>query len=301
MKMSGYTSLEEIDQLTREFRESIIQPDGSRVLKAEHTEYMRTIHFDVPNMGYHVLFELPRFLVRTTIFPRGARYGNADEPHFLTWMTEICHFTKWNFKYQDRRFTGLFDLLVSSHLANASGLPSSLNFHLTRFLGSFHVFAACFAFPFLERCVRTKCKEYVRADGLVLREFRIPRYGKRDRSYDTGDYISNISHELKLLELYVATSEFRQRLRRFMDELNEDSWLRFNDPFELVSYWRNRLLHGEQIWSIGWDAATYLICMTLMSEIPKEEYNSKKDDLKEHIKSKQQTASPFLWYRYKLE
>lgn len=296
--MVGYTSLEEINRLTREFRESIIQPDGSHVLKKEHMEYMRTIHFDIPNFDYDVLFELPRFLVRTTVFPRGCRYGNADQPHFLTWMAEICHYPKWDVEYQDSRFPLLFDLLVSSHLGETSMPPPSLNVHLTRFLSNFHIFGACFAFPFLERCIRIKCNKYVKDDGLVIQDFKIPRYGRSDRPYARGNYISNISHELKLLDRYVATSEFKGRLRRFMGELNEDSGMRLDDPYEIVGYYRNTLLHGEHIWSTGWDAAAYLICMMLLSEITREEYNSKIGDLKEHIKWEQKTHSPFLWYKY---
>lgn len=298
--MVSYTSLGEIDQVTRRFRESIIQPDGSHVLKNEHMAYMGRTNFDIPNLDFDVLFEIPRFLVRTTVFPRGCRYGNADQPHFLTWMAEVCQYRKRNFKWQDKRFTSLFDLLVSSHLGDVSGLPSYLNPYLIRFLGNFHIFAACFSFPFLERCIRTKCEKYVRNDGLVTEDFKISRHGRDHKHYTRGEHISNISHELKLLDCYVATPEFRARLRRFMDELNEDSLMRFNDPYDLIGHYRNTLLHGEDIWSTGWDAATYLICMILMSEIPQGEYDSKIDDLKQHIRFKQRTASPFLWYRYKL-
>jgi len=292
-----YSSLKEIDRLTSKFREGIIQPDGSRVLKHEHIEYQEMIHFDLPNLDYDVLFELPRFLVRTTIFPSGARYGNADQPHFLTWMAEICNY-KWDFKFQDKRFRHLFDLLVSSHLADVSSLPSSLNYYLVMFLNSFHTFAACFTFPFLERCIRMKCYKFVRDDGFVLEDFDIPRYGRGTRPYRRGQYISNISDELKLLAFYVAMPEFRARLDRFMDELNEDSWIRLDDPYELIGRWRNTLLHGEHVWSSGWDAATYLVCMILLSEIGRKNYELIKNDIKQLVKWKQKTASPFLWYPY---
>ena len=94
--MVGHTSLEEIDKITREFRESVIQPDGSQRLTSDHMNYMQRANFDIPNLDYDVLCEIPRFLVRTTVFPRGNRYGNADKPHFLTWMAEICHYGRWS-------------------------------------------------------------------------------------------------------------------------------------------------------------------------------------------------------------
>jgi len=297
--MTKPTSFEEIDQLTRKFRESIIQPEGELSVKAEHIEYMSKTHFDIPNLDYDILSELPRFLFRTTIFPTGTKFGNADRSHFLMWMAEIRHY-RWDFEYRDNLFPTLFDSLMRAHSVEVNKLPSSPDFRLTPLLMDVSMFAACFAFPLLERCIRTKCHEYVRGDGLVLQQFHIPRYGRRDRVYDVGNYISKISHELKLLELHVATSEFGKKLRSFIDEINEDFGLRFDDPYELIGYWRNRLLHGENIWSTGLDAVTYLICMMLMSEIRREEYNSKKDDLKKHIKFKQEKASPFLWYRYKL-
>lgn len=295
-----YSSLEEIDCLTRKFRESVIQPDGSHVLKDEHMEYMRTIHFDLPNLDYDVLCEIPRFLVRTTVFPRGCRYGNADQPHFLAWIAEVCDYPNWDFKHKDERFRHLFGLLISSHLADTSSLLPSLRRPSSQVFMRFHVFAACFAFPFLERCIRTKCDEYVRDDGRVIKGFRIHRYGKTDRPYVRGRYMSNISHELKLLDRYVASPELRGRLRRFMDELNEDSLLTLEDPYELVGHYRNKLLHGEEIWSTGWATATYLVCLLFLDEITRDEYNSKMSDLREHAKWKQRTGLPFLWYNYRI-
>ena len=98
---------------------------------------------------------------------------------------------------------------------------------------------------------------------------------------------------------YVSSTFFKDILYNFLKELNEDSWLRFNDPFNLIGHWRNILLHGENIWSSGGDIATYLICLILLSNISRDEYNSKIDQLLEHIKFKQKTKSPFLWYPYK--
>jgi len=297
--MTKYTSLDDIDNLTREFRESIIQPDGRQTVKVDHYKFMQDVHFDIPNLDYNVLCELPKFLVRMTIFPGGNRYYNADQPHFLMWMAEICHF-RWDFTYHDKWFTHYFRLLVNSHLAKWT-VPSSLDRVIQDVLRDLHILAACYAFPFLERCIRTKCDKYVQEDGLVIKKFKIPRYGESDKSYTSGKHISNISHELKLLHRYVATSDLREMLDRFMNELNEDSGLRLNDVYELIGYWRNRLLHGEEIFGSGWDVATYLICIMLMSEITKDEYNSKLDELRDTIRFKQERGShPFLWYRYKL-
>ena len=294
------SSLEEMEQLTREFREGIVQPDGGRILKQEHLKYQSEIHFDIPNLSYDILCEVPRLLVRTTIFPNGARYGNSDQYPFWLWMAEVCNYRKWDFEYRDKRFSDLFGLLISSHLAVGIPFPSYPNYYLSRFLGSFHIFATCYAFPFLERCIRYKCHEYVNDDGYIIQDFSIPRFGRSDREYSRGQFISNISHELKLLDK-VATTNFREILRRFMDELNEDSWLRLDDPYEIIGNWRNMLLHGEHIWSSGWDATTCLICLVLLSEINAEEYNSKLADLKEDITWRQKQSTTFLWYPYKIE
>ena len=69
----GHTSLEEIDRITREFRDSVIQPDGSQALAIDSMRYMQSVNFDIPNLEYDVLCEVPRFLVRTTVFSSGLR------------------------------------------------------------------------------------------------------------------------------------------------------------------------------------------------------------------------------------
>lgn len=297
MKISA---IDELERITSEFRKDIIRPDGSRVLKEKHLIYQKTIHFDIPNMKYDVICEVPRFLIRTSIFPNGARYGNTDQPIFWLWMAEVSNFQDWDFEYKDKRFVDLFGLLISSHLVDVSYLTIPHNYHFGRFLGNFHILPACFAFPFLERCIRTKCREYVKNDGSVIKKFDIPRYGKTDRPYVVGKFISNISHEMKLLYHYVTSHDFKGIFNRFLDELNEDSWLRFPDPFDLIGHWRNMLLHGENIWSSGWEIATYLICLILLSYISEKEYNSKIDTLRKQIKYKQKIKSPFLWYPYKI-
>lgn len=294
--MNCLTSLADIVKITSDFRKDIIQPDGSRVLQEKHLKYQNTIHFDIPHMEYDVLCEIPRYLVRTSIFPNGARYGNVDQRVFWLWMAEVSFFPEWDFEYRDERFIDLFGLLISSHLVDVSKITMPVNYHFARFIGNFHILPACYAFPFLERCIRTKCHQYVNEDGMVIKNFNIPRHGRNDRSYTIGQRISNISHELKLLYHYVASPNFRNTLNKFMNELNEDSWLRIPDPFNLIGCWRNRLLHGKNIWSSGWEIATYLICLILLSYISKVEYNLKIDSLREHIRYKQKTNSPFLWF-----
>jgi len=294
--MSKLTSLKDISNISKEFRKDIIQPDGRRVLKDKHLIYQNTIHFDLPYLDYDVLCELPRFLIRTSIFPNGARYGNIDQTVFWYWLAEVCFFDKWDYKHDDKRFKNLFGLLISSHMVNSSNISIPKNYHFARFIGDFHVLSACFAFPFLERCIRYKCKNYVSVDGSVLTNFQIPRYGKTDRPYNVGKFISNISHEVKLLYYYAFSRKFQKTLDKFFNELNKDSGLNNPDPFDLIGYWRNQLLHGQNIWSSGWEIATYLICLILLNYIPKKEYNSKISDLRKHVTWMQQTNSPYLWY-----
>ena len=290
------TSLTEIDKITSEFRKDIVQPDGSRVLLDKHLEYQKTIHFNIPHMEYDVLCEMPRYLVRTSIFPNGARYGNIDQVAFWLWMAEVSNFGQWDFKYKDKRFRDLFGLLISSHLVDVSKITMPINYHFTRFIGNFHILPACYSFPFLERCIRFKCYKYVDEDGTVIKQFNIPRNGRSDRSYKIGQRVSNISHELILLYNYVASPYLQNTLYKFLNELNEDSWLRIPDPFNLIGDWRNNLLHGKNIWSSGWEIATYLICLILLSYISNDEYNTKIDSLREFIRYKQKMNSPFLWY-----
>lgn len=298
--MNSLTSLAEIDKITSDFRKDIIQPDGSRVLQDKHLKFQKTIHFDIPHIEYDILCEIPLYLVRTSIFPNGARYSNVDQLVFWLWMAEVINFEEWDFEYRDERFIDLFGLLISSHFFDVSKITMPTKYHFARFIGNFHILPACYAFPFLERCIRFKCHEYVNEDGTVIKNFNIPRHGRSDRSYTIGQPISNISHELKLLYHYVASTNFRNTLNRFMNELNEDSWLRLPDPFNLIGYWRNRLLHGQNIWSSGWEIATYLICLIILSYISKDEYHLKTISLREHIRYKQKTNSPYLWYFFKV-
>lgn len=246
-------SLEDIDKITSDFRKAIIQPDGRHEFDEERYEYLGKIHFDIPHMEYNVLCEIPRYLVRTSIFPRGGIYGNLDKISFLLWMAEVSTYHEWDFEYRDKRFKDLFGLLICSHLYDVSKINIPNNYHFTRFIGNFHILPACYAFPLLERCIRFKCHKYVSHDGAVIKDFDIPRYGRNDRSYRIGQHISNISHELKLLYHHVASSNFQNTLNRFMNEVNEDSLLRLPDPFNLIGEWRNKLLHGEHIWSSGFD------------------------------------------------
>ena len=296
--MSLSKSLEDIDKITSDFRKGIIQSDGSRAFDEEHYEYLGKIHFDIPHMEYNVLCEIPRSLVRTSIFPKGGIYENPDKIAFLLWIAEVSSFLKWDFQYRDKRFKDLFGLLICSHLFDVSKINMPNNYHFTRFIGNFHMLPACYAFPFLERCIRFKCPKYVKPDGAVIKDFDIPRYGRNDRLYRISEHISDISHELKLLYHHVASSNFQNILNRFMNEVNEDSWLRLPDPFNLIVEWRNELLHGQKIWSSGFDVSTYLICLILLSYISEDEYNLKIDSLLEHVQYKQKTNSSFLWYSF---
>jgi len=305
--MTSFTLISDIEKQTNEIRKAIIQPDGSIQVKMEQWKYMNSINIDIINIDYSTLCELPRFLMRTSIFPIDNYFHNLDISHFLMWMAEIFSF-RYDFNpdamKQDTLFSRYFKSLLASQLFSITQLSmENIPFYLRESLGELSIFSACFSFAFLERCIRIKCSDFVGDDGLVLQDFNIPRYHRSDRKYVKGNYISNISHELKLLTLYVATIDFKDRLNRFMNELNEVSGHRLDDPFELISNWRNRLLHGENIWSTGLDVTTYLICMMLLDEIPEQIYNSKKDVLKDIIKFKQQDhiRAHDLWYRLKID
>ena len=289
-------SIEDIDKITSDFRKAVVQPDGSRIFPDEQYEYIGILHFDFPHMEYDVLYEMPRYLLRTLIFPNGSRCTTLDQTAFFLWMAEVISFLKWDFEYRDKRFKDLFGLLICSHLFDVSSINMLDNYHFMRFIGNFHILPACYAFPFLERCIRIKCHEYVSESGSVKKQFNIPGA----RTYEIGRPISNISHELKLLYHHVASSNFQNILNKFMNELNEDSWLRVPDPFNLIGDWRNKLLHGEKIWSSGFEISTYLICLILLSYISEDEYNLKIDSLLEHIQYKQKTNSSYLWYSFQV-
>jgi len=305
--MTGFTSISDIDEKTNAIRKAIIHPDGSIQVKMEHWKYMNSLNIDILNIDYNVLCELPRFLMRTSIFPIDNYFHNLDSSHFFMWMAEIFSF-RYDFNpdamKRDSLFSRYFTSLLASQLYSITSLSmENIPFYLREALGELSIFTACFAFAFLERCIRIKCSDFVGDDGLILQDFDIPRYHRSDRKYVKGKYISNISHEFKLLTFYVAIDDFKDRLIKFVNELNEVSGHHLDDPFELISHWRNRLLHGENIWSTGLDITTYLICMILLDEIPGQIYNSKKDELKDIIKFKQQDniRAHDLWYRFKIE
>jgi len=300
------TSISEIEKLTKEFRESIIKPDGRHVLKAEHTKFMRTVHFDFPHLDYKTIFELPKFLVRTTVFPRECRYHNVDQTQFFAWSAELCNYPKWFDKWKDKEFSHLFNLLVSSQLREYTILiPKTINenIHIIDFLTGLDIFATCFAFPLLERCIRYTCNEYVKVDGVVIKHFTISELDGEDIKYgnEGRKRVNNISHELKLLREYVASPEFRLRLDDFMRELNDASQWGFADPYNIIKKWRNPLLHGEQMSHIGLDFASYLISMLLLNQISEDEYNENLEDIRKLVKWKQRTSSPYLWYRHPID
>jgi hypothetical protein len=105
--------------------------------------------------------------------------------------------------------------------------------------------ATFLAYPLLEGVVRRKLLGLISSDGTVLHGFEVQ--GKR-KPYNRGERISNLYHELQLLEKETANLSLKARL----------SCVNKIQPlFQEIHKYRNMLLHAEM--TANWHSMTLLL------------------------------------------
>jgi hypothetical protein len=134
-------------------------------------------------------------------------------------------------------------------------LPKRLAKHLKRIIGGDPLFtpsmetepslqiATFLAYPLLEGVVRRKLSRFISPDGTVLQEFEV-----EGRKYLVGRRISNLRHELLLLEKESSSAPLRAKL---------ESMNKFQSFPEDIGKYRNMLLHAEL--TASWHSLTLLL------------------------------------------
>ena len=107
--------IEKIDLLTAKYRDSIIQPDGSHSIKTEFDKYLILNNFAELELiqDLNIIRELPRFLIRTSMFPRGCCYQNKDHAFFLVWTSKTLQKLIRSPLYEDKNDRHYIDLLIN--------------------------------------------------------------------------------------------------------------------------------------------------------------------------------------------
>jgi hypothetical protein len=135
--------------------------------------------------------------------------------------------------------------------------PARLAKHLERIIGPipFNVpsmetepslqIATFLAYPLLEGIIRRKLSKFITPSGIVLRDFQV--IGRKE-PYEEGKRISNLYHELQLLEKETQNSS----LKAMLADVN-----RVQPLFPDIHKYRNMLLHGEL--TACWHSITLLL------------------------------------------
>ena len=104
------------------------------------------------------------------------------------------------------------------------------------------------AYPLLEGAIRRKLPKFVSSKGIVQSEFEVLTLKGRVREYKCGKLISNLYHELQLLEKESPSPFLKAKL----------SYINKIQPFfEEIHKFRNMLLHGEL--TACWHSITLLL------------------------------------------
>jgi hypothetical protein len=291
--------LSKIRQLCDKYKELALRPNGSVVLTAEHNKLLITRYFEVPNLSLEVLQEIPVYLTQTLAFSRGNVIITQDHTLFWAWTAEIVHQLTRNIKLFNSDITHFFGLLVHANLSSLGRAPRDardmninsairllVDNHVEAVITEIHTLSAGFAFSLLEKLVRKKCGEYVKENGEIKKDFKI-----KNRLYKQGEIISNLAHELQLLEK-IANKNLKEKLQMFKEMLRKADEKISKDAYTILKEWRNTLLHGERLFSTTTGIVTNLICLILLNEIPNDLYETKRKEIEKTVEWNLRTGMP---------
>lgn len=283
--------LSKIRQLCDRYIELALRPDGSIALTAEHNKLLITRYFDIPNFSLEVLQELPVYLTQTLAFPRGNVIVTQDHTLFWAWTAEVVHQLEREIELFNGDITHFFGLLVHANLSSLGRAPRDrrdmninsairllVDNHVEAVITEIYTLSAGFAFSLLEKLIRKKCGEYVKENGKIKKDFKI-----KNRPYEQGGIISNLAHELHLLEK-IGNENLKKKMQMFKEKLRKAEEKPSKDAYNILKEWRNTLLHGERLFSTTTGIVTNLICLVLLNEIPKDLYETKKEEIKKTVK-----------------
>jgi hypothetical protein len=284
--------LNKIDALTSQYRNLIIQPNGDLSIgNDQQNNVMISQNFKADELieDFTIFCQLPPFLIRTCIFPRGNTIiMDRALPFFDLWAVKTIHYFSHHPKFmmQNRNvrnfeFDSNLELFESLLLLGLERERFDIIRHDTP-LGkviseSSEKLLPCFVYPLLESLVRNGCNGILNPDGTIadITTFSaLPAEKKifyEERLRQNPKFqVSNIGDELLLL-----TKASANPFRAIIDATIKEFANCVNSPKEAyatIRDARNGILHGEQIGSKGAIAVKYIIFLICLSKIPEEEY-----------------------------
>jgi hypothetical protein len=193
--------------------------------------------------------------------------------------------------YWQEAFCRLVNLVLAStrHVGPSKDAENALqyvNIHLLEIRSDKWLIAAPLTLAVLEGLLRRKNKDYVNADGSVIKQFEVRNpQGKRTK-YHVGDRLNRIKDSLRCFEQLVTSS--RKRDCPYLKETKTEfaslhpptSGL---DVYDLIYQWRNDLMHGNEYWSDRVPILLNVICLLVIDEVEPAFYNSQTVKLKTSI------------------
>lgn len=286
--------LSKIEALTSQYRNLIIQPNGALAIgNQQQNELLISNNFTSEELtqDFSIFCQLPPFLIRTCIFPRG-NIVIADRalPFIDYWAIKTINYFNHHPKFMKRDFEQndnlqLFESLLLLDLQRERFDIIKRETPLGKVIdNATGKLLPCFIYPFLEASVRKACSKLINSDGTIVNVNAFPTkikalYENRLKK-DPNYHVSNIGDELLLLT-QASTNPLRvtidATLKEFASCLNSSK-----DVYATISEARNGILHGESIGSKGAITAKYIIFLICLSSISKEDYKKELDRIRHY-------------------
>jgi hypothetical protein len=201
---------------------------------------------------------------------------------FVNLVNLVLSGRKWSL-WRGGQFTNTYSLankLINAHLLETESSKWQISGPLT--------------FSVLEGLMRRKNKNYVNTNGLVTNNFSIGDCNGNTRNFVTGKSLNRLKDSLRCFEQ--VTIPYRGRSCTCLTEIKTEFAALYptsptKDVYDLVDEWRNDLMHGNQYWMDRVPILLNLICLLVIDEIDPIFYNSKKNELKQHIDWVQKTRT----------
>ena len=202
--------LSKIDALTSQYRDLIIQSDGGLAIgNQQQNELMISNNFTSEELtqDFNIFCQLPPFLIRTCIFPRG-NIVIADRalPFIDYWAIKTINYFNYHPKFMKRGFEQndnlqLFESLLLLDLQKERFDIIKRETPLGKVIDNAREkLLPCFIYPFLEASVRKACSGLINSDGTIANVNAFPTkikalYENRLKK-DPNYHVSNIGDEL---------------------------------------------------------------------------------------------------------
>jgi hypothetical protein len=174
---------------------------------------------------------------------------------------------------------------------NAYSLATQyVNTHLLEVSSSKWGISGPLTFSVLEGLVRRKNKDYVNIDGSIKSNFSVLDANGGKRPYVIGKRLNSVNDSMRCFEQVTVPN--RKRPCTCLSEIKSEFCSIYpapqgSDVYDVIQEWRNDLMHGNQYWLDRVPVLLNLMCLFIVDEIDPAVYDSKRDDLKNHLEWEQ--------------